>query len=99
MTAIIKQTDTFRQWEAALRDTRVRTIIAARINRVAEGLTGGVEPVGEGISELKIDFGPGYRVYFKKKADILIVLLCGGDKSSQKEDIKIAKKLATDGGF
>lgn len=90
----IKQTDTFRHWEAKLRDKRVRTIIAARLFRLAEGLAGDVAPVGEGVSELRIHYGPGYRIYFQQRGRVLIVLLCGGDKSSQRRDIETAKRLA-----
>jgi len=69
-------------------------LIAARLDRLAYGLLGDVEPVGEGISELRIHFGPGYRVYFRKRGSTVIVLLCGGNKSSQAKDIKAAKRLA-----
>lgn len=90
----IKQTDTFRTWEAKLRDRRARTLIAARISRLSEGLAGDVCHVGEGVSELRIHYGPGYRVYFQQRASTLVVLLCGGDKNQQARDIAIAKKLA-----
>lgn len=69
-------------------------MIATRLTRVANGLEGDVKAVGEGISELRIDYGPGYRVYFKRRGNTLIVLLCGGDKRTQDSDIKLAKKLA-----
>jgi putative addiction module killer protein len=90
----IKQTETFRLWEARLRDRRARTMIAARLARMAAGLEGDVAPVGEGVSELRIHYGPGYRVYFQKRGTVLVVLLCGGDKGSQTRDIDNAKKLA-----
>lgn len=90
----LKQTETYQKWEARLRDKRARTIIAARLMRLAEGLAGDVEPVGEGVSELRIHYGPGYRVYFQRRGNLLVVLLCGGDKSSQVRDIAAAKKLA-----
>lgn len=90
----IKQTTVFAKWEARLRDKRARTIIASRLMRLAEGLPGDVEPVGEGISELRIHYGPGYRIYFQRRGHLLIVLLCGGDKGSQARDIAVAKKLA-----
>ncbi|ACL62420.1 type II toxin-antitoxin system RelE/ParE family toxin [Methylobacterium nodulans] len=90
----LKQTATFAKWESRLRDKRARTIIAARLMRLAEGLPGDVEPVGEGVSELRIHYGPGYRVYFQQRGNLLIVLLCGGDKGSQARDIAAAKKLA-----
>ena len=71
-----------------------KSTIAKRLVRVASGLMGDVKPVGEGISELRIDFGPGYRLYLKQQGKTLIVLLCGGDKSAQKQDIRRAKKLS-----
>lgn len=71
----------------------MRTIIAARVMRLAEGLAGDVAPVGEGISELRIHYGPGYRVYFQQRGNTFAVLLCGGDKGTQKRDITAAKKL------
>lgn len=92
----LKQTATYEKWEARLRDKRARTIIAARLMRLAEGLPGDVEPVGEGVSELRIHYGPGYRVYFQRRGNLLVVLLCGGDKSTQAHDIATAKKLATE---
>ncbi|OIS90193.1 type II toxin-antitoxin system RelE/ParE family toxin, partial [Brucella cytisi] len=73
-----------------------RVIIAARIARLAEGLPGDVEPVGEGVSELRIHYGPGYRVYFQQRGNVLILLLCGGDKKTQRRDIETAKKIAKD---
>ena len=90
----LKQTATFAKWESRLRDKRARTVIATRLTRLAHGLPGDVEPVGEGVSELRIHYGPGYRVYFQQRGDILIVLLCGGDKKTQARDIATAKKLA-----
>jgi putative addiction module killer protein len=90
----LKQTATFVKWDTRLRDKRARTIIAARLMRLAEGLPGDVEPVGDGVSELRIHYGPGYRIYFQKRGNLLIVLLCGGDKGSQSRDIAAAKKLA-----
>lgn len=90
----IVQTETFSRWESNLKDRRVRTLIAARIFRLANGLAGDTKPVGEGISELRIHYGPGYRIYFKQHNNMLIVLLNGGDKSSQSSDILLAKMLA-----
>ncbi len=90
----IKQTELFRKWRNRLRDQRARALIASRIDRLAFGHAGDAEPVGNGISELRIHYGPGYRVYYQKRGDVLIVLLCGGDKSTQDKDIKAAKKLA-----
>ncbi len=90
----LKQTLAFIKWESRLRDKRAKTLIAARLMRLAAGLPGNVEPVGEGVSELRIHYGPGYRVYFQQRGNIMIVLLCGGDKTSQARDIAAAKKLA-----
>jgi putative addiction module killer protein len=95
----IKQTEHFRAWEASLKDKRVKSIVAARISRAANGLLGDVEPVGNGVSELKIHHGAGYRVYFKQVGNVLIVLLCGGNKATQKRDIELAKQLAQTGDF
>jgi putative addiction module killer protein len=90
----IKQTETFLNWFNALKDDRAAAIIGARITRLSSGLAGDVSAVGEGVSELRIHYGPGYRVYFKQNGNVLIILLCGGDKSSQSKDIKRAKELA-----
>lgn len=92
----IRQTDEFATWLADLRDRRAAARIAARIDRLRIGNPGQVEPVGEGVSEMKIDYGPGYRAYFKRRGDTLVVLLCGGDKSSQAADIRRALTLARD---
>ena len=90
----IRKTEVFARWLDDLRDLRARARIQARIERLATGNPGDVQPVGEGVSELRIDYGPGYRVYFKKRGRALITLLAGGDKSSQAKDIKIALRLA-----
>lgn len=90
----IKQTLTYKKWENKLKDRRARAIIAARIFRLANGLTGDITPVGQGISELRIHHGPGYRIYLKQHGDELIILLCGGSKKTQDNDIKKAKNLA-----
>jgi len=90
----IVQTEVFRRWQNSIKDCRVKTLIATRLFRLSQGLSGDVKPVGEGISELRIQYGPGYRLYYQQRGDILIILLCGGDKSSQKKDIEIAKMLA-----
>ncbi|MDS1138907.1 type II toxin-antitoxin system RelE/ParE family toxin [Pusillimonas sp. SM2304] len=92
----LKQTKTYEKWEARLRDKRARTIIAARLMRLAEGLPGDVESVGDGVSELRVHYGPGYRIYFQRRGNLLVVLLCGGDKSTQARDIAAAKKLANE---
>lgn len=90
----LKQTETFRKWRTKLKDERARTAIALRLTRLAYGHAGDTEAVGQGISELRIHHGSGYRVYFQRRGDTIIVLLCGGDKSSQAKDIKTAKRLA-----
>lgn len=94
MSIEIKQTETFRKWLVKLKDERARGLISSRLSRLAFGLAGDVEPVGDGISELRIHYGPGYRVYFKRQGATLVFLLCGGDKSSQRKDIDTAKRLA-----
>jgi putative addiction module killer protein len=90
----VRRTLEFSKWMGALRDGRAKRTIAARIDRLARGNPGDVKPVGHGVSELRILCGPGYRVYFLQRGDVLIVLLCGGDKSSQEADIKNAQTLA-----
>lgn len=89
-----RKTDVFAEWLDPLRDLQSRARVQARIERLAVGNAGDVEPVGEGVSELRINFGPGYRVYFKKRGRELIILLAGGDKSTQAKDIKAALRLA-----
>jgi putative addiction module killer protein len=91
----VVQTDEFRVWLAELRDRRAAARIAARIDRLRFGNPGRVEAVGEGVSELKVDYGPGYRVYYKRRGATLVVILCGGDKSDQASDIRRAKALAS----
>ena len=90
----IRKTDVFVQWLDGLRDSRGRARVLARIDRLAEGNPGDVAPVGEGVSEMRIDFGPGYRIYFKKRGKLLVILLAAGDKSTQTADIKLALCLA-----
>lgn len=90
----IRKTETFVTWIDELRDLRARARVQARIERLASGNVGDVKPVGEGVSEMRIDYGPGYRVYFTRQKRELIVLLAGGDKSSQGADIKTALRLA-----
>jgi putative addiction module killer protein len=89
----LKQTETFRKWRLALKDDRARAAIASRLDRLAYGHAGDAAPVGEGVSELRIHYGPGYRIYFQNRGKTVIVLLCGGDKGSQAKDIKLAKRL------
>jgi putative addiction module killer protein len=79
-----------------LRDPRAKARIAIRIDRLALGNAGDVKPVGSGVSEMRIDYGPGYRLYFIRRGEALIVLLCGGDKGSQQRDIVRARALAAD---
>lgn len=85
---------TFDSWLSSLRDRRAVTRIAARLDRLAAGNPGDAEPIGEGVSELRIKYGPGYRVYFLQRGPVLVILLCGGDKSTQSKDIRQAKVLA-----
>jgi putative addiction module killer protein len=90
----VRKTEVFSNWMAGLRDHHARAKIAARIDRLASGNPGDVQPVGEGVSEPRIHYGPGYRMYFATRGATLIVLLCAGDKSTQTKDIKTAKTLA-----
>jgi putative addiction module killer protein len=90
----IRQTSTYADWFSRLRDRAVRGRIDIRIRRLSLGNPGDVKPVGEGVSELRVDFGPGYRIYFIKRGDSYVVLLAGGEKSSQANDIAKAKALA-----
>jgi putative addiction module killer protein len=90
----IRKTEQFAKWLDNLRDVQAKARVLVRIERLASGNAGDVKPVGEGISEIRIDYGPGYRVYFTKRGSELIILLAGGDKSSQSRDIKAALRLA-----
>jgi len=90
----IRKTDLFARWLDEIKDLRGRARILARIERLAAGNPGDVKPVGEGVSEMRIDYGPGYRVYYIRQRQKLIILLAGGDKSSQAKDIKTALRLA-----
>lgn len=83
----------YRSWLDSLRDTRGKAQVEARIKRLGMGNPGDCDPVGEGVHELRIDLGPGYRVYFGEQGEKLVLLLCGGDKNTQKKDIKLAKQL------
>jgi putative addiction module killer protein len=89
----VRRTDEFRAFLADLRDFMARAKIIRRIERLEKGNPGDVKPVGQGISEMRIDHGPGYRVYFKQHGATLVVLLCGGDKSTQETDIRRAKQI------
>ena len=93
MTEIIRSA-TFSAWLSALADGRARVRIQIRIDRMADGNFGDAKPIGDGLSEARIDYGPGYRVYFIQQGRQLVILLCGGDKSSQNRDIKQARLIA-----
>ena len=88
------KTETFDKWFKGLRDARAKVRIDARIERLANGNPGDARPVGNGVNELRIDYGPGYRGYFVQRGNVLIILLCGGDKASQRRDIAKAIGLA-----
>jgi putative addiction module killer protein len=90
----IRQTDIFAAWFAGLRDRQARARITARIRRLLLGNPGDVKPVGSGVSEMRIDYGPGYRVYFIRHGEVVVILLCGGDKRTQDRDIARALALA-----
>jgi len=93
MVELIK-TDLFERWLVGLRDRQARARIETSIRRLSLGNPGDVKPVGEGVSEMRIDYGPGYRVYFMGHGPVMVVLLCGGDKRKQDQDIALAKKIA-----
>lgn len=90
----IRQTDEYRRWFASLRDIRAQARIDVRIRRLSLGLPVDMKPVGDGVSELRIDHGPGYRIYYVRYGQVAVLLLCGGDKGSQGRDIARAKALA-----
>jgi putative addiction module killer protein len=90
----IRQTDRYIRWFASLRDSQARMRIQARIRRLSIGNPGDVRPVGEGVSEMRIDYGPGYRVYFAQRGSTLVILLAGGDKRTQDRDIATAFVMA-----
>ena len=90
----IRKTPVFDKWFKKLRDSNARFSIHKRISRLAFGNPGDVKPIGEGCSEMRIDYGSGYRVYYKNSGKAIIILLCGGDKSTQQADIENAKKIA-----
>ena len=90
----IRQTETYANWFDSLRDRKARARIDVRIRRLSLGNPGDVRPIGSGVSELRIDYGPGYRVYFVQRGPMLIILLAGGDKRTQERDIKRALELA-----
>jgi putative addiction module killer protein len=90
----IRKTDVFANWLDSLHDAQSRARVLVRIERLEAGNPGDVKPVGEGVSELRINYGPGYRVYYKQQGQTIVVLLAGGDKRTQAKDIKIALQLA-----
>lgn len=90
----IRQTEHYADWFARLRDRQARARIDARIRRLSLGNPGDVKPVGAGVSELRIDYGPGYRIYFARRGQSLVILLAGGDKHSQHRDIELAIRFA-----
>ena len=90
----IRESSAYAAWFAALRDRTAKVRIDIRIRRLSLGNFGDICPVGEGVSELRIHYGPGYRIYLKKQGEALVILLAGGDKSSQDQDIRLAKDLA-----
>ena len=90
----IRQTDTYAEWFSSLRDHQAKARIDIRIRRLSLGNPGDVKAVGEGVSELRIDYGPGYRVYFVQRGQTVVILLAGGDKRTQDRDIKTALELA-----
>jgi putative addiction module killer protein len=90
----IRRTSEFKKWLCRLRDPQAVARILARIKRLAAGNPGDVKPIGEGCSEMRIDYGPGYRVYYKDTGTEIIILLCGGDKTTQQADIASAKEIA-----
>jgi putative addiction module killer protein len=90
----MRKTDVFRKWMKKLKDAIAKAHINRRIDRLERGNHGNVEPIGEGCSEMRIDYGPGYRVYYKDTGQEIIIILCGGDKSTQQSDISKARRLA-----
>jgi putative addiction module killer protein len=90
----IRQTDVYAKWFDGLRDRAAQARINARVRRLSLGNPGDVKPVGKGVSELRIDYGPGYRIYFVQRGNTVIILLAGGDKRTQNRDIKAAMDLA-----
>ncbi|HZH10577.1 MAG TPA: type II toxin-antitoxin system RelE/ParE family toxin [Microvirga sp.] len=90
----VRQTAEYAKWFDTLRDVNAKARINVRIRRLSLGNPGDVKPVGEGVSEMRVDYGPGYRIYFVQRGQVVALLLCGGDKSSQSRDIEKAKALA-----
>ena len=90
----VRKTEVYAKWLDSLRDARARARVLVRVERLAAGNPGDVRPVGEGVSELRIDYGPGYRVYFKKQGRTIVILLAGGNKRTQSQDVETALRLA-----
>ena len=90
------QSQTFRRWLHGLKDRQARARVQAQLDRLALGNPGDTKPLGDGVSELRIDYGPGYRVYFQRRGPVIVVLLAGGDKRTQDADIKRAIRIAKD---
>ena len=90
----VRSTVEFIDWLDALRDVQARARIIKRIDRIAQGNFGDAKPVGDGVAELRFTFGPGYRVYYVRREEVVVILLCGGDKGSQEKDIERAKAIA-----
>jgi len=92
----VQKTEEFDEWLSGLADQRGQAKIASRIERLGLGNPGDVRPVGAGVSEMRVSYGPGYRVYFKQTGKTVVLLLCGGDKSTQEKDIRRAKEIAAE---
>jgi putative addiction module killer protein len=92
----VQKTDEFDKWLSGLADQRAQAKIVSRVERRGLGNPGDVKPVGAGVSEMRVPYGPGYRIYFKQTDKTIILLLCGGDKSTQEKDIKRAKEIAAE---
>jgi putative addiction module killer protein len=92
----VQKTDEFDEWLSNLADQKAQAKIVSRIERLGLGNPGDVKPVGAGVSEMRVPYGPGYRVYFKQTDKTVVLLLCGGDKSTQEKDIKRAKEIAAE---
>jgi putative addiction module killer protein len=92
----VQKTEEFEEWLSGLADQKAQAKIASHIERLGLGNAGDVKPVGAGVSEMKVPYGPGYRVYFKQTDKTIVLLLCGGDKSTQDKDIKRAKEIAAE---
>lgn len=90
----VRETGQFKEWIRALKDRKTKQVINAHVRRISTGNFGDNKPIGDGVSELRIDYGAGFRVYFTRRGDEIVILLCGGDKSTQSRDIEAAKEIA-----